>query len=251
MTFRSSRTLPGQLVRLQDQERVLPEPLGPPPVLARELGHEVLGQAQDVVAALPQRRHVDRDDVEPEIEILAEAPGPDLLDQILVRRRDHAHVHADARRPAHRLDHLLLQRAQHLGLRLQAHVADFVEEQGAAGRHLELAAAVGDGAGEGAARVAEQLGLDQLLGDGGAVHLDERGAVPVAERMNLPRDQLLARPVLAGNQHAAVGRRRHRDLLAQPRITRLSPMTVGGASTRARSACSPPPAGAAAARSGR
>ena len=37
----------------------------------------------------------------------------------------------------------------------------------------------------------------------------------MAERVNLPRHELLAGAVLAGDQHAAVGRRRHRDLLAQ------------------------------------
>ena len=72
------------------------------------------------------------------------------------------------------LHHLLLQHAQHLGLRLQAHVADLVEEDRAAVRQLELAAAVGHGAGERAAHVAEQLALDQLLGNRRAVHLDER-----------------------------------------------------------------------------
>ena len=44
------------------------------------------------------------------------------------------------RRAADRLDHLLLQGAQHLGLRLQAHVADFVEKQRPAVGRLELAA---------------------------------------------------------------------------------------------------------------
>jgi hypothetical protein len=43
-----------------------------------------------------------------------------------------------------RLDHLLLQRAQHLGLRLEAHVADLVEEDRAAVGGFELAATVRD-----------------------------------------------------------------------------------------------------------
>ena len=43
---------------------------------------------------------------------------------------------------ADRLDHLFLERAQHLGLRLQAHVADLVEEERPAVGQLELAAPV-------------------------------------------------------------------------------------------------------------
>ena len=61
----------------------------------------------------------------------------------------------------------------------------------------------------------EQLALDQLLGNRRAVHLDECPAPAAAERVNRPRDELLAGPVLPVNQHAAVGRRRHRHLLAQ------------------------------------
>jgi hypothetical protein len=63
--------------------------------------------------------------------------------------------------------------------------------------------------------VAEELGLDQLLGNRGAVHLDERLGGALALEMDLPRDELLAGAVLAGDQHPAVGRRRLRDLLLQ------------------------------------
>ena len=44
----------------------------PPAVLARELRHEVLGEQRDVLLPLAQRRHEDRDHVQPEVEILAE-----------------------------------------------------------------------------------------------------------------------------------------------------------------------------------
>ena len=65
-------------------------------------------------------------------------------------------------------------RAQQLGLQAGVHLADFVEQQGAAVGLLELADAAGDGAGEGALLVAEQFGFQQVLGDGGAVDGDER-----------------------------------------------------------------------------
>ena len=108
----------------------------------------MLGEQRDVVGAIAQRRHEDRNDVQAEVEILAEAAAADLAGQFLVGRRQHADVDPDARRAADRLDHLLLQRAQDLRLRLQAHVANLVEEQRAAVGQLELAAAIGDGAGE-------------------------------------------------------------------------------------------------------
>ena len=53
-------------------------------------------------------------------------------------------------------------------------------------------------------------------GNGGAVHLDERPRPAPAHRVNVSRDQLLSGAVLAEDQHAAVGRRSRRHLLAQP-----------------------------------
>ena len=61
----------------------------------------------------------------------------------------------------------------------------------------------------------ELFGLDQLLGDGRAVDLDEGAGAPAAEGVNRARDQLLAGAVLPENEDAPVGRRRHRDLFAQ------------------------------------
>ena len=72
----------------------------------------------------------------------------------------HGLVAADA------LEALLLQHAQQLGLRGGRHVADLVEEQRAAVGLLEPADAAAIGAGEGALLVAEQLALQQRLGDG-------------------------------------------------------------------------------------
>ena len=204
-------------IALKAGRRARIEPLRPTAVFARELGHEMLGQQRDVAWPVAQRRHGDRDDVQPEVEVLAESRGADLGRQILVGRGQHAHVHPHACCPADRLDDLLLQRAQDLGLRLQAHVADLVEKQRAAVGELELAAPIRGGAGERPLDVAEQLALDQLFRNRGAVHLDERPGPPAAHRVNAPGDELLAGAVLAVDQHPTVGRRCHGHLLAQLR----------------------------------
>ena len=108
-----------------------------------------------------------------------------------------------------------VQRAQHLGLRLQAHVADFVEEQRAAVGLLELAFLVGGRAGKRALAMAEQFALDQVFGNGGAVDLDEHGVLAQALRVDGARRQFLAGAGFAVDQHAAVGGRHQRNLLAQ------------------------------------
>ena len=94
-------------------------------------------------------------------------------------------------------------------------LADLVEEQRAAVGQLELALLGGLGVGEGARLVAEQLRLDQLLGQRAAVHLHV-GLVGarrvVVQRV---RDQLLAGARLAANQHRGRGAGHLRHLLVE------------------------------------
>src|SRR5207248_11316877 len=113
-----------------------------------------------VLLAVAQRRHEYRNHAETEVQIFAEASGANLRLQILVRRGEDANVDLDPVRAAHGLERLLLQDAQHLRLRLDAHVADLVEEQRSPVGQLELAAPIRDRAGERPADVAEQLALD-------------------------------------------------------------------------------------------
>src|SRR5690606_29919731 len=65
------------------------------------------------------------------------------------------------------------------------------------------------GAGERAARITEELGFQERLGDRAAVERDEGARRAVALRMDQPGDDLLPRPALAGDEH---GRRVRRHL---------------------------------------
>ena len=75
--------------------------------------------------------------------------------------------------------------------------------------------AVGDGAGERAAHVAEQLALDQVLGNRAAVDGDEALVAARAAGVDGARDDLLAGAALAGDQHGRVG---VRDAVDQARM---------------------------------
>jgi hypothetical protein len=90
----------------------------------------------------------------------------------------------------------LLQDAQQLGLRLQRQLSHLVEEQRAAGGRDDQALAGLRGAGERPALVPEELGLQERLGDRGAVDRHEGAGAP-APGVQLAREQLLARPALA------------------------------------------------------
>ena len=81
------------------------------------------------------------------------------------------------------------------------HVADLVEEEGAAVALLELADAAAVSAGEGALLVAEQLALQQVLRDGGAVEGQERSLSAGAVLVDGAGDKLLAGATLPGDQH--------------------------------------------------
>jgi hypothetical protein len=112
--------------------------------------------------------------------------------------------------PADSRDHAVLQHAQHLRLRGRRHVAHLVEEERAGVGLLELAGAVLHGAGERPLHVPEQLALDELGRDGGAVDLHERPRLARRVLVEGARHQLLTRAVLSGDEHA---RRRGRHPL--------------------------------------
>src|SRR2546427_7074389 len=77
---------------------------------------------------LAERGNVKGDDVEPVKQVLAEVALLDLLLQVLVRRGDDAHVHRQVVAGADGREALLLDHAQDLGLRAQAHITDFIEK---------------------------------------------------------------------------------------------------------------------------
>ncbi len=102
-------------------------------------------------------------------------------------------------------DALGLDRAQHLGLHRERHLANLVEEDGAAVRHLELAQLALVCAGERPPLVAEQLGLEQGLRNRRAIDGHERARRARTRRVEDARAQFLAGAALALEQHGGVG----------------------------------------------
>ena len=101
------------------------------------------------------------DDVDPEIEVVAE---PTLLHgrlQIAVRRRHQTYVTRDLLVGPHRAHAPFLQGAQQLGLERERKLSDLVEEQGAAIGLLEEPRPGPAGIGEGALDVPEELTLEE------------------------------------------------------------------------------------------
>ena len=162
---------------------------------------EGAGKHRHVLRPLAQRRHHDADDVEAIQQIFAKPPRVRFVAQRTIRGRDDPgidaprQVFADAARLA------VLDDAQQLRLSARRQLADLVEEQRAAIGFLEQPGAFGQRAGEGAARVAEELGLEQFVGERGAVDGAEPAMTPRPMLMQRPRDQLLAAAALPFDQH--------------------------------------------------
>jgi hypothetical protein len=127
----------------------------------------MLDQQWDVERPLTQRRYIEPNDVQSPVQIIAEAPVPDVLFQIAVGRRDHAQVDRFFNIRSGATNRALLQRAQQLRLDWQRQLSDL------AVCGFDQPGARLPGARERRPSVPEQFRFDQLRRDCGAVDRDE------------------------------------------------------------------------------
>ena len=144
------------------------------PRLTCEGRQEAARERQDVLAAVAQRGHPYLDDVEPIKEILAELPGAHRRLEVAVGRGDHADVGVAGPVLADALEVVVLKESQQLGLDRRRDLTNLVEEHRAALGGFDPADLVAHCAGEGPARVPEELARNQVLGQGGTVR-DDKG----------------------------------------------------------------------------
>ena len=153
------------------------------------------------------------DDVQAVVQILAEDLFLHALEQIAVGGRDHAHVDAILGAiGADPLDLAGLEKPQQQPLHARRRFADLVHEHGTAMGEFEDAGSIADRAGEAAAHVAEQLGLEQRFGERRAIDGDERGSLALAVGVDQMGDDFLADPAFTGDQDLGIASRRVLDL---------------------------------------
>ena len=182
-------------------------------LLGAELLREILDQPRDVVAAVSQRRQRDVEAVEPVIQIEPERAELHRFVEVLVRRGDDSHIGRHRRVAAEPLELLLLKKSQRFRLRHEAHVADLIQKDCAAVDLLELADAALLGPGECSLLMPEQLAFEQRLRQRRAIDREERAVAPCTVLIDRPRDQFLAGPALAGDEHRIIVRGDSADLL--------------------------------------
>ena len=165
------------------------------------------GKNQAALFAIPERRNVHRDFGDAVVEVFAEHSLRNQILRILIGRTNHANVDGNLLASADALDDSLLQEAKQLRLQCHRHVADLVEEQCAAVGDFDLADRLFVCTREGTFLVAEQLGLEQILGDRSAVYRDEVALSPRAQSMQCAREQLLASAAFSQQQRGDIRRR--------------------------------------------
>ena len=124
---------------------------------------------------------------------------------MLVGGGNDAGINLNGRQAADPVELAIGQDAQQAGLQIRRHVADLIEEQGAAVGLLETSLAPRLGASEGTAFVTEQFGLQQVVGDGRHVQGDEGLVGAWAMPMQGVRHQFLTGTRLAIDQYRNLG----------------------------------------------
>jgi hypothetical protein len=158
-----------------------------------------MSEERDIFFAFAQGRDKKRNHVEAVEKIFAKISAGDFVFEIFVGGCDHADIDGGQFFAADRSEALLFERAENFGLRLQAHVADFVEKERASAGFLEFAFFVGGCAGERSFVVTEEFALDEIFWDGGAVDLDESFILAEALAVDGVRDELFASAGFAVN----------------------------------------------------
>ena len=159
------------------------------------------GKAQGIVAPLAQRRNGHREDVEAEEQVLAEDVLLNQAEQVLVGRRDDAHVDLAHAGVADHADFPVLQDTEEFDLHRGTGLADFVQEDRTALGGLEETGAGLGRAGERTSDIAEELAFQQPLGYAATVYRHEWSRGTRAGVVNRPGHQFLAGAAFAGNQH--------------------------------------------------
>src|SRR5438445_2466537 len=198
--------VPGPRVRHQQLPGVATQPRLPLAHPLAQAADEFLGEEHHVLAALAQRRQVNRKDAEPVIEILTELATRHCVREVSVGGDYEAKVGLERRGATDALELALLEDTEKFGLDGRRELADLVEKERAPGSELEAARLLPVRSGEGAPFMAEELRLDERFWQRRAVDGDAGAVGATAGIVDRLGHQLLARAALAGQEHGGLPR---------------------------------------------
>ena len=214
MTFFSSRTFPGHKCPRSTASARGPNP-GKTPLPNARVISTANAFARVMMSAGRARSGRDRDDLECEAieQVGPERSGSCERRQIDVCRADDPHVQLDGPASADPFHLAVLDDSEHFFLHRRRSIRDFVEQQSPPVRAFEAAHVLALRAGKCPRFVAEELRVEQRLGESGAVHLDERTVPPRREVVQSGREQFLPGASLADDEARPVDGRESGYLL--------------------------------------
>ena len=158
-------------------------------VVGARARQEALGEEHDIPLSLTERGQAESEHGQAVVEILAEAPVLDGRLQVGVGGADDPGIDGLGGGGAEAAHGPLLDDLEELGLQRLGEEPHLVEEDGAVVGRLEEPGLRAAGIGEGAALETEQLGLEERLGNGRAVHVHEGPGVAGAAAVDEPGHQ--------------------------------------------------------------
>ena len=162
----------------------------------QEARHEQI----DVIATLAQRGQAKGENHESMVEIAPERPIRNGQLEVHARCGENAHIDVDHTLATDAAEFTILDGRQQLCLQWKRQLADLVEEERAAIGLFEKAAVGLLCAGEGAANMAEELGLEEGVRHARTIDSDERATATRGFGVDRARKQPLAGPALARDQ---------------------------------------------------
>ena len=173
-------------------------------VVASMLCEECLGQCHDVVAAISQPRQMDLDSVQPEQQIFPKTPLGGFPGQVGIGRGKDADVRALRFGRTDALELPSLEHSEKLALPIQWNARNLVEKKGTAVRELEAAEPIALRVGASIPHVAEELALEDSLGETVEVHRDHGARGSMRNGVKRPGDDTLAGTILPREEYVRI-----------------------------------------------
>src|SRR5713226_4449189 len=150
-------------------------------------------------------RNMDREYVQPVVEVRAKCPVRNGGFEIAIRCRYYADIDFNGLRASDAFEFTFLQHPQECNLSVQRQLADFVEENGSSVRQFKSTEAALQRPGERALFVAKEFGGNQRWGKSCAVHAHERALRSTRSLMDGASNQFLTSSSLSTNENARIG----------------------------------------------
>src|SRR5579883_2620369 len=187
-----------------------------------EVAQEMLSKQRNVTSAFTQGEQFEAKQVDAKVEVISEVMFANAQLEIAVCGCHNAHVGMGEAIGTERLIGALLKEAQQLALGGQGERIDLIQKKRASFSHSNQALLIRSGVSEGSPRVAEQLILDQVLGQRTTLDRHKRACLSRTQVMDSPCAQLFAGSRLTHQEYWSVALSDERNFLNHLDETRMA-----------------------------